>query len=180
MKNSKILLLGSGALMASFMLSACESDNITYNYPEYQGNGRYSSNGENEEKLFGKDGIVLFGGDKEDENSGGAGIGVNSFLWRGTLDTIGFMPLASADPFGGVIITDWYSPPATPDERFKINAFILSKSLRADAVRINVFKQVKKKGVWQDAKVPENASTSIEDAILVKARELRIATQPKK
>ena len=52
------------------------------------------------------------------------GISVNGFLWRATLDTISFMPLAQADPFGGIILTDWYRPPETQDERFKINVYI--------------------------------------------------------
>src|SRR6201998_852295 len=62
-------------------------------------------------------------------------VGVNSYLWHATLDTLSFMPLASADPFGGVIITDWYSPSTTQDERFKVNIFILGRELRADGVR---------------------------------------------
>ena len=72
---------------------------------------------------------------------GGPGIGVNSYLWHASLDTVSFLPLASADPFGGVIITDWYSPPATPNERFKVNVFILNRELRADGVKATVFRQ---------------------------------------
>ena len=68
------------------------------------------------------------------ERFGGGGIGVNSFLWRASLDTISFMPLSSADPFGGVIITDWFAPPETGgQERFKLTVFILDQTLRADA-----------------------------------------------
>ena len=79
------------------------------------------------------------------------GLGVNSFLWRATLDTLGFMPLASADPFGGVIITDWYEDPKTKGERFKVNALILDKTLRADGVKITVFKQrLDAKNIWRD------------------------------
>ncbi len=46
----------------------------------------------------------------------GGGIGVNSFLWPASLDTISFMPVNSANPFGGVIITDWHAPPETPGD----------------------------------------------------------------
>ena len=59
------------------------------------------------------------------DGGGGAGIGVNAYLWRAALETIAFLPLTQADPFGGVIITDWHSPPETPDERFKLNVYIL-------------------------------------------------------
>jgi len=50
------------------------------------------------------------------------------------------MPLASADPFGGVIITDWYSDPATPNERFKVNVFILDKQLVSTGVQVKVLR----------------------------------------
>jgi hypothetical protein len=123
-------------------------------------------------------GSKIFGGDKEDKSSGGAsGIGVNSFLWRAALDTVAFMPVASADPFGGVILTDWYENPDKPGERFKLNIYILDRQLRADAVRVAVFKQEreKKKDAWRDAKVPAQTGTDIENTILTRARELRVA-----
>ena len=52
------------------------------------------------------------------------------------------MPLASADPYGGVIITDWYANPEKPDERFKCTVYILDTRLRADGLNVTVFKQV--------------------------------------
>ncbi|WP_085906387.1 DUF3576 domain-containing protein [Kiloniella majae] len=129
--------------------------------------------------LGGKDGgINLLGGDdKNKPQDGGAGIGVNSFLWRASLDTIAFMPLTSADPFGGVIITDWYSPDEKKPERFKVNVFILGRDLRADGVRASVFKQQRDvTGSWIDAKVDPKTGTELEDAILTRARQLRIAS----
>ena len=60
------------------------------------------------------DSALVFGNAKgkagADGAGGGGALGVNAYLWRGALDTLSFMPLASADPFGGVIITDWYTP----------------------------------------------------------------------
>ena len=108
---------------------------------------------------------------------GGGGIGVNPFLWRASLDTISFMPLASADPFGGVIITDWYSDPQAPNERFKITIYILDQQLRADGVRVSVFRQEKDfSGNWKDAGINPDVSAKLENAILVRARELKVAT----
>ncbi|MDY0243125.1 MAG: DUF3576 domain-containing protein, partial [Rhodospirillaceae bacterium] len=108
----------------------------------------------------------------------GAGIGVNAFLWRASLDTIGFMPLTSADPFGGVIITDWYQPPETPNERFKLSVFILDRTLRADGVRVSVFRQMRKgPGEWADAAVDKKTATDMENAILTRAREMRSAAK---
>jgi len=107
---------------------------------------------------------------------GGPGVGVNSFLWHASLDTVSFMPLASADPFGGVIITDWFSPPQTPDERFKVNIFILNRELRADGVRASVFRQVRDaKGDWVDAAVDKNTPVDLENAILMRARQIRLS-----
>src|ERR1700735_1926658 len=82
------------------------------------------------------------------------GIGVNSYLWRATLDTLAFMPLASADPYGGTIITDWYINPEKPDERLKATVYILDTRLRADGLNVTIFKQVKDaSGAWVDAPV---------------------------
>jgi hypothetical protein len=118
----------------------------------------------------------LFGNAPQEGQGGGAGVGVNSFLWRASLDTVSFMPLASADPFGGVIITDWYSPPDTPDERFKVNVFILGRDLRADGVRASVFHQKKDTmGQWNEAAVDANTATGLENAILTRAREIRLS-----
>jgi hypothetical protein len=124
-------------------------------------------------------GLFGFGPKKAGEggNGGPPGVGVNSYLWRATLDTVSFMPLASADPFGGVIITDWYSPPQTPNERFKVNVFILGRELRADGVRCTVFRQTRDgTGRWSDAPVDAKTGIDIENAILTRAREMRLST----
>jgi hypothetical protein len=123
-------------------------------------------------------GSTLFG--KEQDKDGGAGgIGVNSYLWRASLDTVSFMPIASADPFGGVILTDWYENTDTPGERFKVNVYILDKQLRADGLRVTVFKQKQEKNGWRDIKVPADMATNIENTILTRAREIRIAQSGK-
>ncbi len=83
------------------------------------------------------------------QQEAGTSLGVNAFLWRGALDTLSFMPLASADPWGGVIITDWYAPPTANGERFKATAYILGRQLRADGVRVTVFRQVRDGGQWE-------------------------------
>jgi Domain of unknown function (DUF3576) len=102
-------------------------------------------------------------------------ITVNSYLWRASLDTISFLPLSTADPFGGVIITDWYSPPETPSERFKVNVYILDRELRADGLRVAVFRQVREgNGNWVEAKVDDRTGRDLENAILKRARQMRI------
>jgi len=114
------------------------------------------------------------------ESNGGrdetGGIGVNSYLWRASLETVNFMPLASADPWGGVIVTDWYANPAKPDERFKVTVYILDTRLRADGVSCAVFKETKVAGAWATAPVSQDTNIQLENAILAKARELRLQT----
>ncbi|MGY9014781.1 MAG: DUF3576 domain-containing protein, partial [Rhodospirillales bacterium] len=102
------------------------------------------------------------------------GIGVNSYLWRATLDTVSFMPLSSADPFGGVILTDWHATPDAPGERFKLNIRILGRGLRADGINVSTFRQIQDRtGSWINADIPAATNEKIENAILFKARKLR-------
>lgn len=100
-------------------------------------------------------------------------IGVNSYLWRATLETLSFMPLTQADSAGGVIVTDWYANPATPNERVKVSVSILDSDLRADAVRVAASRQVLTDGVWVEATVQASTVQRLEDIILTKARDLR-------
>ena len=109
-------------------------------------------------------------------NADAPSIGVNGYLWRATLDTLSFMPLASADPYGGVIITDWYVNPEKPDERFKITVYILDSRLRADGLNVAVFKQNRDAtGNWIDAPSAGQTETDFENAILTRARQLRLS-----
>jgi hypothetical protein len=104
-----------------------------------------------------------------------SGIGVNAFLWRATLDTLSFMPLANADPWGGVINYDWYTDPQTPNERFKATVFILDTRLRADALNVTITKEVRDAaGGWTGAPVAAQTETDLENAILTKARQLNL------
>lgn len=119
----------------------------------------------------GADGYTHFGTPLQ---GGGVAPAVNTFLWRAALETVSFMPLASADSTGGVLITDWYAPPETPNERFKVNVFVTSRQLRPDALRAVVFRQTKNsQGAWTDAAVEANTARSLEDTILARARQLR-------
>lgn len=130
--------------------------------------------------IHGGEGIVLFDTSRRgrsEDGVGGGGMAVNTFLWRAALETIDFMPLAQTDPFGGVIITDWYSPPEAPDERFKLNVYVRDRELRADGLKVALFRQARgENGAWLDAPVEPAAATAIEDDILTRARELRIAS----
>jgi len=172
-------LIAGLCLVAAIAVGGCgyvETTRESYHNPKVDADAESARAGS---ILGGPNGFDLLGGGKKTDQGGG-GIGVNSFLWRASLDTLAFMPLASADPFGGVIITDWYSPPETPNERFKINIFILDRQLRSDGVRAAVFHQrLVATGAWSDAPVELATQTDLENAILTRARQLRINTAAK-
>lgn len=156
--------------------AGCSSDELEAKYPS--GYDRTTTGDDiygERESIFGKEGLKILGGKNDDKNDGSTGIGVNSYLWRASLDTVSFMPLSSADPFGGVIITDWYTPEETPDERFKVNVFILDRQLRSNGVKVKVFRQKARGGVWRDVDVADNTGPQMEEAILTRARQLRVA-----
>tara|TARA_R110000868_G_scaffold147244_3_gene368539 strand:+ start:12670 stop:13245 length:576 start_codon:yes stop_codon:yes gene_type:complete len=168
--------LAVGLLTGFTMLAGCSVfSGGEQNYPSTTGSGPTNPNPQGERQtVFGEDGITLFGG-SDSSDKAGQGIGVNSFLWRASLDTISFMPLASADPFGGVIITDWYQDPAAVGERFKLTVYIMDRRLRADGVKVAVFRQKRdEKNGWVDSAGDPSTSTKIENAILVRARQLHI------
>lgn len=155
--------VAAGAIALSLAaLGACSSSGPKTFHTQEQG-------GVNPFRMFG-------GGGGAKAPSDQPSIGVNGYLWRASLDTLAFMPLASADPYGGVIITDWYVNPEKPDERFKCTVYILDSRLRADGLNVAVFKQTKDgAGGWVDAPTAGQTETDIENAILTKARQLRLS-----
>jgi len=171
------------ALIAVFAVAACSSADVKPNStpPGFMGLGSGSAGDPSVTRLGGNDSGTIFGIGKGPADKGqgaggggaGTGIGVNAFLWRGALDTIAFMPLASADPFGGVIITDWYTPPGTSGERFKATIYILSRDLRSDGLRVNIYRQVLQNGQWMDATVSDSTVGDIENKVLARARHMR-------
>ena len=100
-------------------------------------------------------------------------IGVNSYLWRASLDTLGFMPLLQTDSNGGVIVTDWYVNPNVPTERMKVTVTILDQDLRADALRVASLREINRGGQWVTAPVQAATVQKLEDIILTRARDLR-------
>ena len=102
-------------------------------------------------------------------------IGVNSYLWRASLDTLSFMPLLQTDSNGGVIVTDWFTIPNVTTERMKFTVTILDRDLRADALRVAALRQINRSGQWVEAPVQAATVQKIEDIILTRARDLRRA-----
>ncbi len=135
--------------------------------------------------LFGLGGCSIFGSSTANTSTASSAdigpeengaLGVNAYLWRASLDTLSFLPLVSADPYGGVIITDWYANPEKSDERMKATVYILDTRLRADGVSAAVFRETLSNGVWTTAPVSPDTNIALENAILAKARQLRLSS----
>jgi len=129
--------------------------------------------------LFGKKGVSVdaFGGKaKQEVQYGSIGMPINPYLWKASLQTISFMPLASADPFGGTIITDWYTSSSNENERCKLNIFINGYDLKTENLRVSSFCQIFKNQKWINTKNNVQNDIKIENAILNKAKKIRINT----
>ena len=172
--NSKLLAAGFVALS----LTACGSDpekpqpTPDIPPPPAPAAPMPADAGKSDTGVFGWFGAGGGSGSKVEDRKG---VAVNAYLWRASLDALSFMPMEQTDPFGGVIKTTWYVPPSTPNERLKVSVFILDSRLRAEAVRVSIFKQAKKPtGEWADATVDPDTVTKLENVILDKARALKI------
>ena len=165
-------------IIAAFLLTSCSMADPDQTFPEREGRRVVHHPSGERETIFGPGGMNIFGSKKNSNtHSEGNGIGINSFLWRATLDTLSFMPLSSADPFGGVIITDWYSTPENPNDRFKMTIYILDRRLRADGIKVAVFKQTRDSAQsWLNTEVNDDTAIKLENAILTRARQIRLDT----
>ena len=128
--------------------------------------------------LFGKGGLSFSGVLNNNENkeiaSQSVSMAINPYLWRGTLETIDFMPISSADSVGGMIITDWYSTPGNQNERCKLNILISGKTLKTENLKVTSFCQNFKNQIWVSKEVDKEKNVKIENAILNKAKKLKI------
>jgi hypothetical protein len=177
--NLMAIIARTLGILSFFVLTACgsiSSDDSVYDDVNTSRGKDTSAMGTPMGTIGGDDGLFSILG-KDRKNNNAYGIGVNGYLWRASLDTLSFMPLTSADPFGGVIITDWYTPPETPDERLKISVYILDRQLRADGIRVAVFRQNQKGSNWIDATVDKATPVNLENQILNRARQLRFAAR---
>jgi len=105
----------------------------------------------------------------------GQNLPVNKHLWRASLDTLRFLPLTSTDPFSGVIATDWASNPDTPDERYKVTVYVTEPALAARALNVAVFRERRVDDAWSPSPVSDATPRRLEDAILTRARQMRVA-----
>ena len=153
------------------LITGCEGMSVDRSYPDPLARKKTTKG-----KLFGEEGITLFNSKekKQSQSNTIAGMSLNKYLWRASLDVISFIPLISADPFGGTIITDWYTPTGTSGERFKLNIFILDEKFSVNSLKVSAFSQKKNSnGVWIDSSTSPNFQVNIENAIFSRARQIK-------
>ena len=167
-------------VVALGLLAGCGGGDYSAEKDTSPRSGPLNEYSEKDETILGEGGISLnkvLSGDVFGDTPGeGEGIPVNKFLWQATLDTLQFLPLSSTDPFTGVIATDWGASPAQPGERFKVTAYMVRPALAASSLKVAVYREVRNEsGVWVPAAVDPTTPRKIEDAILTRARQIRIA-----
>ena len=126
--------------------------------------------------LLGKDVSLnnVLNNDSNNNTVASLGMPINTYLWRGALETISFMPLSSADPIGGTILTDWYSTTNNENERCKLNIIITGLELQTQNLKVTSFCQDYKNDRWVNKEVDANNNIKIENAILNKAKKLKL------
>lgn len=169
------------ALVATLAMAACEGNYAAKDDPRAPPGPKRNPNQIETGGVFGDEGLTLgrvlegsiLGRNSSEE---GGSLPVNRFMWQAALDTLDFMPLASTDPFTGVIATDWSTPPAAPGERVKVTVYIVSPELAASALKVAVFREARTDtGRWLPASVNPETPRKLEDAILTRARQIKIA-----
>lgn len=159
-----------------FLISCNRADKDLEEIAEHKSRNAKSKRERRNEKMGGyvfDEPLFGIGGKGADDTN----IGVNSYLWRATLDTLAILPKQKADPFGGVILTDWYSPDQSNRHRLKVEALIIGRQLRPSALRVSVFRQEKVGDKWEDRAVSQETIDQFEETILTRAREIRIAEE---
>ena len=173
-----ISLLPSAVIIACLLLTACAVKQTTFE--ETLTEEQRKKYGYTNQSRLGNNGRGLFAPDKDKSGrdstnlfSGAGIVQVNRYLWTASLDVISFMPLSQADAVGGVIVTEWHALPEQPNQRYKANITMSGTVLRADALNVALFKQVRNGGAWQSAPVSDDTLQQFKDSILTRARELR-------
>lgn len=159
---------GAGLLALSLVLAGCDTTGIEIGPPHSE---------PEPESVLGPGGISIGSLGRGNGPSASETLGINSYLWRGALETLSFLPLASSDPLGGAIVTDWGTPDGASGERIKAAAYVKGAELQAANLSVAVFRQTRDAGgAWVDAPVSPETVRRLEDAILFRARELRVAS----
>ena len=127
-----------------------------------------------------KNPVTLFGKDSKDKNTN-FDFSTSNVLWRASLKTLDFIPLATVDYSGGIIITDWYSEGKSMQEQIKIQVRFFSTELRSDSVQVTSYKKICEiNNVCSNISGNENFNKEIKDLIINTARQIKIEENKKK
>ena len=107
----------------------------------------------------------------------GSGPAVNAYLWSAALSALSVLPFDQVDSAGGVIHTEWGSFKEEKNAQYKMNVLVIGKVLRADALKVVVFKRRRVKGAWENISLDPQTKLQIEETILTKARELYLTAK---
>ena len=114
-----------------------------------------------------KNPVTIFGGNK---SSGTFEFSRSNPLWRATLKTLDFIPLASVDYSGGLLVTDWYSE-KTSNEEIKVSVRFLSNELKSDSISIISHKRIcDSKGKCNTSLMDTKFNSELKEAIINSAR----------
>ena len=165
------------AASLSLATAACDLQPVGWSEQPNAANGQQASTGDpgeidTEATIW----TVLGLAKKESQRHVGpqTGATVSPILWQAAHDTLNFVTFASEDPLAGSLVTDWYSPGGKPNERYKVNVFILARSLRSDALAVTVTRQARLgDGNWLETTIARQVESDLEAAILNRARQLK-------
>lgn len=154
------------------LLAGCDSvDSVQPRYPDRTRELLYRYG-----RVGGENGLIGFDFGKGVAQNAAADSLANRFLWLAALDTIAFMPITSADPRSGVILTDWYAQPGSSTERFKVDIHVRGAAFHPDNLRVSVFRQIRAEtSEWRDAPVSEGVAEHLAGTVLARARALQSA-----
>lgn len=171
-----MLLKHSLVILITTLLFSANS--FAYKKPDL-GKGNKSSRERREDKTRGH--LLnepLFSTASSNKRNETSGIGVNTYLWKASMEILSFLPKKTVDPFGGNIITEWYSFPEAPNERLKIEVIIVGRTLSSEGVKVSIFREKKtSKGDWITAAVDSDTPLKFEETILSRAREIKVAEE---
>ena len=177
---NRLKLMLKNLFFLSFLiiiLSSCKNnekkDGITGNQEKLENPNERARN------FADKNPITLFK-DSKDKNTNFE-FGTSNVLWRASLKTIDFIPLATVDYSGGIIITDWYSEGKLNKEQIKIQIRFVSTELRSESIQVISYKKIcGTNNECTNVAGNENFNREIKDLIINTARQIKIEENKKK
>ena len=104
----------------------------------------------------------------------------SNVLWRATIKTLDFLPLANADYSGGIIIYDWYSENLNSNEQIKISVRFLNNEVKSESVQVSVHKKICKEEKCSTVTLNNSLPKEIKESILASAKILKIEAEKSK